>query len=1077
MIIPILKFCHKSTLIFFEILGAFALLFLGIMCVLFWKFSEGPVDITFAADKIKKALVSDDHTSDFQFDSIVAEWPEFNGPISIGISGVKLIDNNKPIMTIPQLGIRIAKAPLLIGLVHPEAVIIKDATIKLLRSKDGGVHLLVNNEPSKENATEKQKETSLKQLGESLFLGGLLPDYHQIEPLSKLERFSVENSHLVIIDEETGTGWNIPSLNFEVLREPNQFTIVANYQEGKDPPSNLSILIERSKIDKSIQFYSEIDKINGSTFGRLFFPLQKEYGPQFIVGSKIEGNLDKDWNILKLDGNLSSEQGQLNFDGLYQSPLKFSDLKANISYDSQSNKIVLRDTQIKINNRTVFINGEKLTKQKTPIFDLNLQLPEVMMDEIQALWPDNMKDSIAANWLTQKLTKAKINNLNISIPVNINSPRNTDIGKLIGSFDYENLVADYNAPLYPATDAKGKASLKDDVLTIDIASGKLGDMKIEKGKIILPHLTHPTTIGNVTIDADLTGKIETALNYISTAPISLGDKIGLKPSSVKGTTTLNAKISFPALKELPKEQVVVVVDAKLNDVTLPSVVRGMDLTGGPYQLSVKAGAITIAGKGALGGQPIDMTYIAKINLSDAEYISLINADIIANKALREKFGVYLDQFIEGNAPVKITYQQNKNLDEIVKVEANLTPIIVKFSPFKYQKKEGHIGQAIAEILIQNGEVRRINDLKITIDKAGQATGNLVFGKVGKGNDIKTGKFSSITLAGANNFALSFTQNSPNIFDVSITGKQLDARPFLNNKNGNADTQKSSDSSQVNAIVKVSQMKTGDDKDQLLSSPDLTLKTNTKGQVAYLDLKGDFTGGSVLVTLKPNATGQSELRIKSENAGAALRVLDIYDTMIGGVMDIRGTQISGGGVNDIRGRAIISNFTIVKAPFLAKLINLFSLSGLTELLQNKGIEFKNLKTDFEWKETKSGQVISLRNGRTTGASIGLTFGGTVNQNKGEMNISGTFVPMSEINNFVSKIPLIGNLLTGGKNGGVIAATYAMKGDTENPNVFLNPLSVLTPGFLRSIFFENDKNVFDDIENNEVKNPTQKKGFNN
>ena len=42
--------------------------------------------------------------------------------------------------------------------------------------------------------------------------------------------------------------------------------------------------------------------------------------------------------------------------------------------------------------------------------------------------------------------------------------------------------------------------------------------------------------------------------------------------------------------------------------------------------------------------------------------------------------------------------------------------------------------------------------------------------------------------------------------------------------------------------------------------------------------------------------------------------------------------------------------------------------------------------------------------------------------------------------------------GGKNGGIIAATYAMKGSTDNPNVFINPLSVLAPGFLRSILFE-------------------------
>lgn len=1059
----------------FEIAGVLLLLFLGVMCVLFWKFSNGPIDITFAADSVQKALISSDTKTDFKFDSIVAEWPEFSGPISIGMSGVKLIDNDKPIMIIPQLGIRIAKAPLLLGMIHPEAVIIKDATIKLLRSKNGGLRLLFNEAPAPKTEDVKQKDTSIKEFGESLFLGGTLPDLQQIKPLAKLERFLIENVHMVIIDEETGTGWNIPALNFEVFREVNKFTIKANYQEGQNPPSHLSFLLERSEDNKFINFESNIDKVNGSTIGRLFFPLEKEYGPQFIIGSKIEGALDSDWSLLKMNGVLSSEQGKLNLQGLYQSPLSFSDLKANISYDSQSNKIILKNTQIKINNRTLYLSGEKLTADNSPIFDLNIKIPEFTMDELQSIWPEKMRDTIAASWLTNRLTKATIKNLMVSIPLNISKPSDTDTLKVLGSFDYEGLTADYSAPLFPVTSANGKTSLKGDVLTIDIASGKLGDMNIEKGKIIIPHLTHPTTVGNVTIDADLTGKIEAALNFISTDPISLGDKIGFKPSSVKGTTSLNAKISFPALKELPKEQVVVVVDAKLNEITLPSAVRGMDLTGGPYQLSVKEGAVTISGKGALGGQPIDLVYTESINLAEADFLSTVKADIIANKKLREKFGVNLDQFIDGDVPIKVDYVQNKNEDELVKIEANLTPVIVKFAPFKYMKKSGQSGQATANILIQKGEVRRVDDLKISVDKAGQAIGSLVFGKVGQINDIKTGRFSSVTLAGANNFALSFIQTSPDLFDVSITGKQLDARPFLGAKKEFSDFKDDTDSSMVNATVRVSQMKTGDDKDQMLSSPTLTLKTNAKGDVIYLDLFGSFTGGDVTVSLKPNANKKSELHIKSENAGAALRVLDIYDTMIGGVMDIRGTQIEGGGVNDIRGRAIISNFTIVKAPFLAKLINLFSLSGLTELLQNKGIEFKNLKTDFEWRDAKAGRIIALRNGRTTGASIGLTFGGTVNQDKGKMDISGTFVPISEINSFFNKIPLIGSLLTGGKNGGVIAATYAITGDTENPSVFLNPLSVLTPGFLRSILFENDKNSFDDMDK---KNSVPvKKGFNN
>lgn len=90
MIIPVLKFCHRSTLVAIEILAAIFFVLLGLMCIVFWKLSQGPVDVTFAADAVKRAIVSSDHTTDFKFDGIVAEWPEFSGPIIIGLSGVKL---------------------------------------------------------------------------------------------------------------------------------------------------------------------------------------------------------------------------------------------------------------------------------------------------------------------------------------------------------------------------------------------------------------------------------------------------------------------------------------------------------------------------------------------------------------------------------------------------------------------------------------------------------------------------------------------------------------------------------------------------------------------------------------------------------------------------------------------------------------------------------------------------------------------------------------------------------------------------------------------------------------------------
>ena len=267
------------------------------------------------------------------------------------------------------------------------------------------------------------------------------------------------------------------------------------------------------------------------------------------------------------------------------------------------------------------------------------------------------------------------------------------------------------------------------------------------------------------------------------------------------------------------------------------------------------------------------------------------------------------------------------------------------------------------------------------------------------------------------------------------------------------------------------MRMGNDADQIITNPVLKADIDAQGQIRNLDMTASVGSGPFHLFIKPDQTGVMTLKITAADAGKTLRAFDIYDNMIGGTLVVTGKQIPDGKINDIKGSASIQNFRVVKAPALAQLINGLSLSGVGELLQNRGIAFSRLRTNYIWKETPEGRIISLTNGRTSGASIGLSFGGVVNQSKGTMDISGTFVPMSQINKIVSSIPLIGQLLTGGKNGGIIAATYAMKGDSDNPRVFINPLSVLTPGFLRSILFEGGLDMNDNDEG-EPRKPVQK-----
>jgi hypothetical protein len=84
-------------------------------------------------------------------------------------------------------------------------------------------------------------------------------------------------------------------------------------------------------------------------------------------------------------------------------------------------------------------------------------------------------------------------------------------------------------------------------------------------------------------------------------------------------------------------------------------------------------------------------------------------------------------------------------------------------------------------------------------------------------------------------------------------------------------------------------------------------------------------------------------------------------------------------------------------------------------------------------------------------LGITAGGTLNSTLETIDLKGTIVPVYALNTALTRIPIIGNILSGGeKDGGVFAATYAMTGSIKKPKISTDPLSVIAPGFLRGLF---------------------------
>lgn len=204
------------------------------------------------------------------------------------------------------------------------------------------------------------------------------------------------------------------------------------------------------------------------------------------------------------------------------------------------------------------------------------------------------------------------------------------------------------------------------------------------------------------------------------------------------------------------------------------------------------------------------------------------------------------------------------------------------------------------------------------------------------------------------------------------------------------------------------------------------------------------GKSDLRAAITHSGGKRQFKLTASDAGAMLKALDITDRMTDGKLDITGLYNDAKTPPQLNGRLMITDFTLKNSQILGRIFAIGSLTGLQNALTGSGIAFEKMAANIG----SQGGVIHIDKGVASGNSMGITFKGVVDTNTKQLNIEGVVSPAYVLNSILGSIPIIGTIAGGDE--GLIAFNYGVKGTYANPEVEVNPLSGLTPGFLRGIF---------------------------
>ncbi len=1021
-----------------------------------WRVSSDPLDISFAKNYIEKSL-HDEATGNYvRMESVVLYWPSLAGPLYLQLHGGQLFnESGDSVISVEMAAISFSRSALLVGKILPKAIILKKPTVRLLRKSDGSLDIDLGQD-APPNIHEEQFAVTTR-----IFSYLARPDKESKKKslISRLQAFAIEDARLLIDDKLLKQSWSLPDFDlgfYSTHKGMEGYADLALPDIGLDE-SKLRIDMKYLWGKKNVELSANFKNIDIKAIAGKIPELGILGNQNIVLNAHIETILDENFVPDDININISSKSGEIIHPDLSNEAVPYSDLSLSASYHYAGKSFTLRNTGVTLKGVRVFAKAALTHSDDKANGSAKIWIDDLKHAQIDPLWPAALRGDNSEKWILKKISGGEFKDtwlgfdilakkeipkgVNIGLVGPIKPKWSANIDNLKAGFLFTNMSVNYRAPLDKVTSASGHGhfDLNKDELKIDVVKGKLGKLNVSKGSLLFDQITAKGK-GDADIKVSLNGGVQDFMHYLSRDPINIDDDIDMDINKVRGAGELDVSLKFPARKDVSVKDFKIGVDGVLTDILLPDVVGTLDLSGKKLAFSVKNGLVSMNGDAMLESRPMKFAWETFLSSKGKAYKEKVSASITADPNLRKVMGIDLGDFIEGSLPVDVGYVLYNNGTSRANIAVDATKARFFVEPFNFEKPAGVKASANLVAHLKNGEINKITDL--TAKGAGfkLSKSEILFNK----SLLSSGEVSHFIL-GDNSGNLKFAYDTSRNLKIILDAEFLDAQPFMDKD------EKQKIYAQPPMVISVSAVRMRTAPSEIINNVKMFLDIDGAGRFNQMEMDAKIGAGDLRIRFKPDNEGKRTFSLVAGDAGAFLKAFKVYSDIRGGTMVIYGKPMRGVFDRNLLGKAEISNFKVVNEPALTKILGILSLSGIGEVMAGDGLNFEKLEADFNWLYRRSGSLLVLKNGRTSGNSIGLLFDGTFDNQKREVDVSGTIVPMSGLNKAIGSIPIIGDILTGG-SGGVFAATYSIKGSSDDPEIFVNPLSILTPGILRRILWE-------------------------
>jgi hypothetical protein len=727
-------------------------------------------------------------------------------------------------------------------------------------------------------------------------------------------------------------------------------------------------------------------------------------------------------------------------------------MQAQGRYDPKRGAIALDRFVLQAADAHITLAGNITQGNTSPAIRLTGRVSAMPIAFFKLIWPKFIAYG-AREWIGHRIPSGHIagGTLNVDIPADLLASLGADGHLPPEAVDFqlelENLEVHYISGMPPMQIERSTAKVAGQRFFFNVPAARIiapsGEpVNFSDGQFIVGDLRPHIPRGEIHFKSEASAKA--VLNLLDHPKLGYIHALNIPVPDIDAQVSSTFSIAMPMTQGLKFKHMKLRGRSEVENARATGLPGGLGIHGGALNFDVTEKAIEARGELKMNGFPVLVAWQRIFDAPADRQPPLRLRTVLGEKARRE-LGLQVDHLVRGGAAAELTVHFRREKVPQLHFECNLTEADILMASLGWRKPPGQRAVLTFDLEPTAGGDFALKNINLVGD---DLTVRGVMSANAKGQPIAF-RFPVVALNLQTQMEMYGELGPDNIWKVRVRGQTYDGRRlfrslFSAGKVAEDQPQLPEGSPGLDIDAEIESVVGFFD--TTLNSVKMTAQRRNN-RLSYLDLHGQLNGQRLAARIQTRPGHPRQILAEATDAGAAFRLVGFYPSAHGGDVSLR-VDLDGKGAAEKSGILYANNFVVANEQVVEEVLSRpqQQRTARTQQQAYDRLQFDRMRVPF----SVGGGRFVLHDAAINGPILGATLRGSIDFNREQINLSGTYVPFYGINGALGFVPLLGDLLVSRSGEGLFGITFAVKGPTSKPDVLVNPMSVVAPGFLRQLF---------------------------